>query len=208
MGSILQSSPAEVRDVLNMVYRNQKWETWDTEVLLHEVFSAYPKTDEAADKVAAVQAVLVNPTLCLEDSAGFEKVVHAFCNNACVMDLRQAPYVEEILYTIEQLKSLAPNCSPGGDVPEYVAGVAKYWGWLVMPRELQFAQDMLDNLNSANKGEKYALVQAVTKGLNQIENLTPKEVLSSIPEDKDLAPEEHLLLRVIGAELYDPCIAA
>jgi hypothetical protein len=96
-------SSAELYQELDKAFPEEPWLTWEPETLLRHL----PEIKGGTDKVLAVQAVASNLNLVLSVSVAFEKVVHAFNNNVCVMDSPQPAYIEEVFYAVAELKKLA-----------------------------------------------------------------------------------------------------
>ena len=134
------------------------WVEYDPDALL---LSLLPEDadQEAKDKICAVQALCYDPERACAFAHAFENMINAFNGNALVMDQMQPPYLEELFYGVQQIKQIVmahtgkePNWS--GEVPGYVAALAKHHGVAVLPKPLAFAQEMLDSLTGKHIGSK------------------------------------------------------
>lgn len=213
--SILGAHPFDVYRALDTMFGEERWLSWEPEVLLHEL--ADEVSEQARDKVLAVQAVAANGALACGKAAAFENVVHAFCNNALVVDSLQPPTIEEVMYTIPQLEKIIKQVHSDaevsfyGEIPRYVAAVAKYRGWVVLPTRLGFAQDALDELTGCSpESDKYQefkgtlqLIKGLVASVAETAITTSDEVFSLIEED---TPKALVIRLVLGAYLYDPTI--
>lgn len=210
---LLASHPVEIFAALEVCFSGDIWLTWEPETLLLELREDVP--ENAVDKLLAVQAVASCGDVALRSSAAFEKVVNAFCNNICVMDTHQSPCMEEICYATAQIKKLlrmvyGRDPKFCGEVPGYVAAVAKYHGWFVLPGTLTFAQQMLDsltNLTGNNKlmREHSPMVHSV-KSLYQ--NVHPDDARKLLDDAAfptlDNGPAATIIRNIVGALLFDP----
>ena len=99
------------------------------------------------------------------------------------------------------------------EVPGYVAAVAKFRGWFVLPESLSFAQDALNSLcnleeGSALRKEHESIIHAVEALYREMKTRDAEELLSS-GEVESLAKDDVgsvLTKRIIGALLYDPTL--
>ena len=217
--AILCAHPIEIYEALDGVFAGEKWLSYEPETLLLALKQEV--SDQALDKLLAVQAVAANPKGVAGNSSGFEKVVHAFCNNICVMDVLQPPEVEEMSYAVSQMHKLvqlahkgAPALEFSGDVPGYVAATARFRGWQILPRNLAFAQEMLDHLTGMQEGSKLYqehlhIRESVTNLVNNTTRKDARTILES-PEVQELEKDDLAALqvkRILGALLYDPTLA-
>jgi hypothetical protein len=151
----------------------------------------------------------------LSVSTAFEKTMHAFNNNVCVMDVPQPVFIEEILYGVTQLKELARLIHDGvpefiGEIPGYVASCGYYYNWIFLPTPLAFAHEMLNYMNGLQPASaKYKLyaehMQSIEKAARQLGEAQLLEgdlsALDSLPEDTALSI---FIRKVVGAYVFDP----
>jgi hypothetical protein len=150
---------------------DSNWLAWDTESILLTLDRDRTLITEntAIDKIMAVKSAAFNMNVPCTHALAFEKVVLAFCNNECVMDAVQPPFVEEIFYTVYRLKVLAKEVHGKetkldfrGEIPGYVAATAKHRNVLVLPKPLDFAQDLLTFLTGyAPNSDELSLIEQV-----------------------------------------------
>lgn len=213
---LLGSHPVEIYLACDRLFYDEPWLQWEPETLLmqlrHEVDAL------AEDKVLAVQAVASNCNPVLNMAMAFEKVVMAFCNNVCVMDTWQPPYVEEICYAVPQIvriiKLVHGKDTPvkfDGEVPSYVAGVAKYRGWISLPRRIGFAEGLLMNLNGlTGKSPKYLesreLVDTVREVCHKMGRPMADDILKNEAYTNLSEAERVQFLKIAGALLFDPTV--
>ena len=156
--SILGAHPEHLVKALDKLFEGDAWVSWEPEVILRELKEEL--SEQAQDKVLAVQAVACNGALACSKAPAFENVVHAFCNNMPVVDTLQPPYVEEIMYAVPQIEAIIKyihgdvEVSFTSEVPNYVAAAAYYRGWVVLPERLSFAQELLDSLTGCGEGTR------------------------------------------------------
>lgn len=214
--NITSSTPIEVYNHLDNLFKEGEWLSWEPETVLTSLKECINGEDICKDKILAVQGVAANATLVLTNNRAFEKVVHAFCNNPCIMDIAQPPQIEEIHWAIPHIQDIIvasqedikrESISFTGEIPGYVAGVAKYHGWLVLPKRLNFAKEMLDNLNGIKgwntKEQDIALIisqaQSLADQLDDIELDTAG--LDALEED---TPRNIMIRRLVGCCLFKP----
>lgn len=213
--SLLASHPVDIYRACDKLFGDQPWLDWEPETLVMNLRKDVSELE--TDKLLAVQSLASNPTPCLNMALAFEKTVMAFCNNVCVMDTWQPPYVEELCYAVPQILGVL-RLSHGsqkyrfdGEVPGYVASVAKHRGWIALPRRLNFANKMLLEINGlTEKSEKYKenaeLVDAVRNVCKQLDKPTAEAILSS-EQYKALDDVEQIqFAKVAGAILFDPTV--
>lgn len=216
--AILRAHPLEIYKACDELFGESPWLSWEPETLLMELKSEV--SDRAVDKLLAVQAVCGNTKVALTNSDAYENVINAFCNNVCVMDVIQPPEVEEMSYGHSQITLLAKevhgaDCriEPSGEVPGYVAATAKFRGWILLPENLSFAQEMLDSLTCLTKNsplyrENREIVDTVRAFIKRTSRADARAILND-PQISALAKNDTASLalkRVIGALLYDPTI--
>ena len=217
MSSILLAShPIEIYLACDKLFEGEPWLEWEPETLLLQLRQDVDELSE--DKLLAVQSVAANASVVLNMALAFEKAATAFCNNVCVADEWQPPYVEEVCYAVPQiLKILHAVHGPdhtfafAGEVPGYVASVAKYRGWIALPHRLDFASELLNGLNGlTEKSQKYIeskeLVDAVRTVCKTLEKPTADAILASENYKRLSEPEQLQFTRIAGAVLYDPTI--
>ena len=217
---VLASHPTELYLSLDSQFPDEDWLSWEPETLLLSLREKI--SDQAKDKLLAVHAVAANSSMVLRNSVAFEKVVMAFCNNVCVMDAHQPPFVEELVYAVRQMRKIIKLAHPddgdkavfGDEVPGYVAAVAKFRGWFYLPAKLGFAQDALNILTGLTEEsdlrKKHADVfRAVEKVYSEMRTRDAQALLDNA-EIEDIADDDsmsaNLTMRLIGALLYDPTI--
>ena len=209
---LLASHPIEIYTALDTVFAGEPWLQWEPETIILHLKGEV--CDQAIDKLCAVQAVGSNSNVVCTSANAFEKTVNAFCNNICVMDAYQPPYVEEMCYAVPQIELIikAVHGKKGvftSEVPGYVAAAAHYRGWMALPACLGFAEEMLVHLNGLNKSsEKYhrckKLVDDVRDLCKHMDRPTAEDILKS-DVFKELEPaESYQLKNIVGAVLFDP----
>lgn len=216
--AILAAHPVEIWLACEQAFHGEKWLSWDPETILLSLGSDI--SDEAVDKLLAVQAVASNAKATLTNADAFEKTVNAFCNNICVMDVSQPPEVEEMSYAVSQIGKLilavhGPKAKIAfdGEVPGYVAATAKFRGWSILPKNLAFAQEMLDCLTCAVKDSKLyrehqAIIEAIEAFVAKTTRKDARDILKdvAIQELERDEPAQLIVRRMIGALLYDPTL--
>jgi hypothetical protein len=120
---------------------SDKWVGWDNDTVILSL--PWKLTPEETDKVLAVKAFLTNPLLPGSSGIVFEKCVLAFANEVVIADQPQSPEIEEVYYGVTQMRKIYPAIEFTGEVPGYVAAVAKYRDVHVLPKTLNFASSML-----------------------------------------------------------------
>ena len=211
---VLQTHPVSIAMQMAKQFGGD-WASWDSDTLLLTLPGLVE--DYAQDKVLAVHAVIANSNLPCTHSQAFENVTNAFCHNPVIVDAAQPPDLPEMYYTVGQLEKiirLVHDVDPqfGGEIPGYIAAVARYRRILVLPKRLAFAQDLLDSLNgitpdSRKRQEFSALYDDSIKLVNQLEEVDFTEDNTKLLDDlQKLVPPEHLFTaqQLIGCYLYDP----
>lgn len=207
---LLSSHPVEIYQALDTLFADDAWISWEPETLLLELKEEVPEA--AVDKLLAVQALAANSELALTHSQAFENVVNAFCNNICVTDTHQPPYVEEMAYAVSQIEKIVKlvhgentPCKFTGDVPNYVAATARFRDWFALPRILSFAQEMLNSLTGAGKERLVLDVLAFYGEMTRqaARNILADGELSSLTDD---TPGAVHIRRILGALLFDPTL--
>ena len=213
---LLGSHPIEIYLACDKLFAGEPWLQWEPETLIMQLRDDVD--DLAEDKLLAVQSVASNATVVLNMALSFEKAVLAFNNCVCVMDTWQPPYVEELCYAVPQiLKILRAVHGPNhtfefaGEVPNYVASVAKYRGWIALPRRLDFASELLNSMNSlTEKSKRYIesreLVDEVREVYRSLDNPTADAILNSEQYRQLSRPEQIQFAKIAGALLFDPTI--
>jgi len=216
--AILAAHPVDIYRALNSVFPDTDWLAWEPETILLELKNDV--SDAAVDKLLAVQAVCSNSNAVVRSAAAFEKVVNAFCNNICVMDVIQPPEVEEMSYAVSQIEKLIHLVHGEkavieyiGEVPAYVASVARFRNWFMLPRNLQFAQDNLNSLlNCRTDSKKYKehkhILDAVSDFVMGTTRKDARELLqNAVLTELETDDTSSLLVRhILGALLFDPTI--
>jgi hypothetical protein len=219
--NILKETPAKIYDYLDELLSGESWFEWEPETLLTTVITQDLNECDSGlckDKILSVQAVALNTDLVCTYHKAFEKVVHAFCNNPCIMDVVQPPAIEEIYWSIPQIEYILRKVHGDtaelkfmGEIPNYVASVGKYFGWMVFPERLKFAQEMLDNLNGLQEWtSKHADIKAILDQAKQVaEQLEDISVDNTgIEELTDATPRNIMIKKLVGCKLYSPYLAA
>lgn len=215
---LLAAHPVEIYRAVDTMFADEPWLAWEPETLLLALDEDV--SEAAQDKLLAVQAVAANPLPVLRFGVALEKTVNAFCNNICVMDAHQPPYVEELVYAVKQIRALIRavrgrniDIQFDGETPGYVAGAAKFRDWIVLPQPLAFAQAALDSLTGLAprtdlRREHARIIECVTRLCRTLTVPDAEKILHS-PEIASLAADDSdslLVKRVIGAMLYDPTL--
>lgn len=215
--NILTETPSAIYDYLDDLFDGESWLEWEPETLLTSVplnIMEECDTGICKDKLLAVQAAAVNTNLVCTYHKAFEKIVHAFCNNPCVMDVVQPPAIEEIYWSIPHIEHImhqvhgdTEELEFSGEVPNYVSGVGKYYGWVVFPERLKFAQEMLDNLNglqdwTTKRADIKAILDQARQVADQLEDVSADaKGLDAISAD---TPRNIMIKKLVGCKLYDP----
>ena len=213
---MLGSHPYEIYLACDKLFEGEPWLEWEPETLLLQLRSDVDDLSE--DKLLAVQAVAANATPVLDMALSFEKAVLAFNNCVCVMDTWQPPYVEEICYAVPQIRKIlravhGPNHTFefAGEVPGYVASVAKHRGWIALPKRLDFATEQLNSLNGlTEKSKKYLenkeIVDTVRQVYRSLEKPTAEAILNSEEYTRLSEAERQQFAKIAGALLFNPTI--
>ena len=210
---ILNNSPIQILHKLDSLFAGSEWLSWEPETLLLKNLDV---TDPIAkDKLLAVQAVASNSQAATSSGDAFEKVVMAFNNNHCIVDQYQPPEIEEVFYAVQQITKIITEIHDAeaiftGEIPNYVAAVARFHRWIFLPNPLQFAQETLNSLNGLHKDGGKA---SVYSGLLSI----AKQVSDSMAHTDSLrgdvselgnwvgnSPQHDVARRMIGCYLYSP----
>lgn len=212
--ALLAAHPIEIYTALDTMFGDENWLAWEPETILLELKEDV--SEEAKDKLLAVLAVAGHSEEALTRAIAFEKTVQAFCNNICVMDVYQPPYVEEMCYAVRQIRKIVQSVHKNSmhtftdEVPGYVAAVAKYRGWFMLPEELSFAQKALDDLYGKCRCDEYKELYNEVQELFHKLKKPDAEALLSDPKIIDLSDDHEmsaeLLKKLVGALLYDPTI--
>lgn len=212
--TILAMHPINLLKALDTYFEGSDWYSWEPEVVLTELKDEV--SDQAADKVLAVKSLAANTEMAFYNHSAFENIVHAFCNNMLVVDTNQPMYVEEIMYAVPQIIQIARyvhgdlvDVEFRGEVPGYIAATAKYRGWVVLPKRLQFAQEILDSLTGIEEGSKrytefkttIALVKNLVEAMDATDVTQYTEMLGFLEEDTE---KSLIAKRILGSYLYDP----
>ena len=212
MPVLLATHPIEIYQACDEIFKGQPWLSWEPETILLQLKEDV--SDLEIDKLLAVQAVAANSNAVLRSAAAFEKVVNAFCNNVCVMDVIQPPEVEEMSYAVSQIEKIIKavhgkvKIEYTDEVPGYVASTAKFRGWFALPKNLRFGQELLDSLTQAHNKEHKELVDNVTALIKNTTRKDAREILAD-PEISKLETDDMaslLVKQIIGALLFDPTV--
>ena len=215
--NLLTTTPVDVYHYLDSLFKGESWVGWEPETVFHTVNTGKELDPLIKDKIGAVIGCAGNPALVTTNSRAFEKVVHAFCNNPCVIDAVQPPQVEEVFWAVDQIIKIICTINEGmistdvefsGEIPGYVAGVSKYNGWVVLPTRLSFAREMLDNINNVSGWDTaenipvYKLLQKAHSIADALDSTTvDTKGLDSLEED---TPENNIIRKLVGCTLYKP----
>jgi len=204
---ILSLHPVDIYSLLDEQFnKDGSWLPWDSETLLMQLPLVVGAI--ARDKVLAVKSCAFNIKVPCTQSVGFEKTCKAFSNNVCVMDMYQPLYVEEALYGVQQIKLIGAKVHGEeetitfmGEVPAYVAAVAKTRNTMVLPKPLEFAEDILTFITGYTKNpDEIELVESLD-GLKHAQ-LFDKGLLDKLaPMDN---PTDATIARLLGCYLFDP----
>jgi hypothetical protein len=214
--ALLAAHPIELYASIERLFPGEDWKSWEMETLLHELRDDMDAV--AADKLMAVKAVAANPDMPYTHAPAFEKTANAFCNNVCVMDAFQPPYVEELTYAVTQLHALRRLVRPeedaslavfSGEVPGYVAATAKYRGWMALPGVLSFGQEFLNALNgvSENSPEREKLMKTIALYTSLTKKDAEDMLRDSSVDSLAKTDEASAIVRdILGALLFDPTL--
>lgn len=213
---LLGSHPYEIYLALDEMFGDEEWLRWEPETLLLHLRAEV--SDLAEDKLLAVQSVASNGNLACTMALAFEKAVLAFTNNVCVMDVAQPPFVEEICYAVPQIKAIIKAVHGKdtkvvftGEVPGYVASVAKFRGWMALPHRLSFASKALARLNGLSEtSTKYyeyeRMVDTVRSLYYKMDKPSAEKLLEADVFDSLGEAEKGQLRNLVGGLLFDPTI--
>lgn len=213
--AFLAASPYEIYKACDIVFEGEPWIAWEPETLLTELRK---NTSEAAeDKLMAVQAFAANSQAAFKNANAFENVVNAFCNNICVVDTVQPPYVEEMVYAVRQMELIFKAVHGddkemvfSGTVPGYIAATAHYRGWVVLPASLSAAQPQLDFLTGLSpKSVRYQENKAVLDAVSKLHGKLTKETAEKFLTDPGMArlmETDKFVQNALGAVLFDPTL--
>lgn len=204
---VVQQHPVDLYKALDAFFDGLPWLLWDSDAL----FMNLPQVTSpvATDKVMAVKACAQNMNVPCTDAVAFEKTGMAFCNNVCVMDTFQPLYTEEAVYTAMQLQAIAQVVQESeiefsGEVPSYIATVAKHRGTPVLPKPLEFAQDLAQHLTGyAPTPDECQAVDSV----HAVATQNPKELRDPKALDRLPATQRQgrgLVTFLVGCYLFAP----
>jgi hypothetical protein len=206
------SHPYDLFIKINSELPKENWLEWEPEVFLGQFDSI--KLQIVKDKLLAIWGVCGNMDIASKFCFQFSNVVSSFCNYG-VYNSVTSNHIEDIFYTYMQLNKLAmlihsTEFIVSGEVPGYVASCAKYYDWVVLPTPLNFAQDILNHLNTG-KEEVPGLIETVN--LIDSVDFSNREVaiqaLNGIEEtffksDKISLAAKKVIVQVVGCYLYSP----
>lgn len=181
------------------------WLGWEPETVLQHL--KVPRTaQEAVDKVLAVQAIAAHVELACESHEAFEALCNSFCNYSFIVGESQPAGIEECFYTVKQIKAIADavhKIKDGdvifyGEIPGYIAAVAKLHSHRVLPVPLWFAQDILDFI--------YPNTDIDLASYKNVAEEIDKADLSTLDELEDT--DNNFINWLIGCYRYDPTITA
>ena len=201
---VLSKDPIDILSELSLKFEHEPWLSWDAETLLMQLPGV---TDSIAmDKVLAVKACAFNSKVNCTLALAFEKTCKAFCNNVCIMDEFQPLFMEEVFYGIKQIQLIVNEIHGvmpefGGEIPGYVAAVAKVRAFTVLPKPLSFAEEATQELiGYAPNPSEMELVEGLDKlSLEELRNPATLDNLHTEDNQQDA-----LVARLIGCYLYDP----
>jgi len=201
---ILGSHPVDIYTAVDTEPLFGEWVTWDAETLLMQL--PLVKDAVAMDKVLAVKSCAANINVPVAKALAFEKICTAFCNNHCVMDAYQPLFMEEVFYGVKQINLISQAVHGKlpkfkGEVPGYIATVAKVRAVPVLPKPLAFAQDRAAFMTGKSpSGDELELVDSMDQvGLEAL-----KEPASLDSLDPARNPGDRLAAFLIGCYLFDP----
>jgi hypothetical protein len=144
-------NPLVLVNELNKKYK-QDWVHWEPETLWHTIEADY-KTKilpESEDKIMAVRVLLSNDTfwVCWEV---FEKICAALSGRVPSFGTRDDLSVGELSLGVS-IAGRIKKREFEHEVMAYVAVEAKQEGYVLLPKPLAFAQDILDSLSSNTEG--------------------------------------------------------
>lgn len=196
--------PHQIATYLDSVFDGKNWLQWDNDTVLLQLKNLEP---EEKDKVLAVKAFLSFPHIPASQAVAFEKCVVAFNNDPVIHDQPQVPEIEEVYYAVKQMHRLNGRAvNFGGEVPSYVASVAKYRDVHLLPTELKFARDILNHLIGWGPGnEEFDVLSKASTLAQQVEIIVSEEGIT----DEVITLFDHAILgphlrTIVGCILYDP----
>lgn len=207
-----------------------EWLSWDPDSLIVYLFKKDITVDDpiAVDKLMSIFAFLYRMDIGTSDAKAFEKIVHAFNNDAVIVDVIQEPTLEAVCYTIREMHKLYDMLQAKvyskdetkfkqgkleftGEIPGYVASVAYYNNFPLLIPLLSFATESFDFLNSTKwRDKKYdGLLTKLNELMLFLENteldkVSIDNILNEASNSSDLI--KSFLIKYIGLYLYNPCI--
>lgn len=203
--TIYSTSPIDLYTAMDKVLTPLgAWISWEPDTLLKHITSKTKLNSNSINKLLAVQAVAANLDLVCKDHTAFEAVGTCFCNEHYILGRSQPIGIEECMYTVKQIKGIAVlvhNTQEDlvmfyGEIPGYVASVAKLNSHRVLPIPLSFGQDILDYLYP-----NYGVDLVKEKDMAQkIDDADLKDLTS-------LDKTDNIFIHwLVGCYLYDPTI--
>lgn len=145
-----QARPFEIVSILSKAF-GKEWIAWEPETLWTEIKGdlGITPSDALKNKIQATRTVLVSD-LFWKDHLVFEKVIVAFNNHVPLFDQYQHPSVAMLANGVEEAQKIR-DLEFSDDVLRYIAVVAQYDGFIVLPEPLDVAQESLDEISSAGR---------------------------------------------------------
>lgn len=204
-------APSAIYSELSSNFGEADWVGWDPHTVLAHIEDA---TDVGQDKILATQAFAFNTKLASTEAVAFENISHAFCNNHCVFDAHQPLELPEAAYAVKQMRELAKlvhgpkfELEFAGEIPSYIAAIAKFRGFYLLPQSLAFAQGLLNHLTGLAPGspkyqESEKLLTAAESVLGAL-GASPKleDVIAHLEREDALTD---FTRAVVGCVVFDP----
>lgn len=199
---IYSTHPIDLYKYINTALKGLgAWLSWEPEVLFKNLNINKPNSN-SVNKVLAVQSTAANTELPCKNHLAFESVGNCFCNEHFIAGTSQPIGIEECMYTVNQIKLIAKEVHKVnedlvtfyGEIPGYVASVAKLHSHRVLPIPLNFGQDILDYLYP-------------NYGVNLTEEKHIAEVIdkADLSELADLDRTDNKFIHwLVGCYRYDP----
>jgi len=187
------------------------WLAWEPEVLLSYVPEV--KFYVPRNKILAVQAVGANADLVCSDHVGFESVGNCFCNYHYLVGESQPLGIEECFYTINQVRDIISkvhNLSQEkieflGEIPGYIASVAKLYKHRVLPKPLSFSQDILNFLYPNTKENNISDLLYIAEEIDKASLPDSLDELRKLLDNVDPDSTHGVFVGwLIGCYVYDP----
>lgn len=208
---VLKKSPIELYQAMDSLFTELPWLGFHPATLAAH-YPSLEGTSVAMDKLLAVHAVANQPAIvCCEHNA-FEKVCNLFNNNPIVTNASQPVFIEEVFYTVKQIRSIVSAVQDFdytdigvemfyGEVPAYVAATAKQSDMYLLPPQLAFAQEMLSHLTNREISEEEAELVAAMSNV-PLDSPINLDFLDSL--NPSLNENDRVIARLMACFVYKP----